>query len=52
VFGDVAAANAPLAASGLLGAFIGPFVGIVHGKWLGPMKRKRRPAELSEVGPH
>ena len=49
---DVAAANASLSATGLLGAFVGPFVGIAHGKWLGPIKRRRRPAELREAGPN
>jgi hypothetical protein len=43
--------DAPVAGSGLLGAFFGPFVGIVHGKWLGPMKKRRRPLELSQGVP-
>jgi glycerol uptake facilitator-like aquaporin len=45
--GDVANSDAPVAGCGLVGAFFGPFIGIVRGKWLGPMKRKRRAPELS-----
>src|SRR5262245_26148653 len=26
---------------GLLGAFVGPFIGLVHAKWVGPVKKKR-----------
>jgi uncharacterized protein YqgC (DUF456 family) len=49
--GDVANQGAPVSASGLLGAFFGPFIGILHGKWLGPLKKKRRPAEPSQDVP-
>jgi len=49
--GDVANSDAPVAGSGLLGAFFGPFIGILHGKWCGPIKRRRRPLELSEGAP-
>ena len=48
---NVANLDAPVAGSGLLGAFFGPFIGIVHGKWLGPMKKRRRPLELSHGAP-
>jgi hypothetical protein len=49
--GYVANSDAPVAGSGLLGAFFGPFIGILHGKWRGPIKRRRRPLELSEGAP-
>jgi hypothetical protein len=46
--GDVANQGASVSVTGLLGAFFGPFIGIAHGKWLGPVKRRRRPPELPQ----
>jgi glycerol uptake facilitator-like aquaporin len=46
--GNVANSDAPVAGSGLLAAFFGPFIGIVRGKWLGPTKKRRRPLDLSQ----
>jgi glycerol uptake facilitator-like aquaporin len=46
--GEVANPDAQTAACGLLGAFVGPFIGILHGKWLGPLRKRRRPPELGE----
>lgn len=39
----------PILAAGLLGAFFGPFVGMLRAKWLGPARRERRRASLREV---
>jgi len=45
---EAADPDASVAGFGLLGAFLGPFIGILHGKWLGPHKKRRRPPELGE----
>jgi len=46
--GQAADPDAPVTGCGLLGAFLGPFIGVLHGKWLGPHKKRRRPPELEE----
>ena len=46
--GQAADPDALVAGIGLLGAFLGPFIGVLHGKWLGPHKKRRRPPELGE----
>ena len=45
---EAADPDASVAGFGLFGAFLGPFIGILHGKWLGPHKKRRRPPELGE----
>ena len=49
--GTIANPDAAVSAGGLLGSFLGPFVGILHGKWLGPVRKKRRPADLLQSLP-
>ena len=50
--GNLAKTATPVGVSGVLGAFFGPFIGILRGKWLGPVKKKRRSAELSQGASH
>jgi hypothetical protein len=49
--GAIANPNAAVSAGGLLGSFLGPFVGITYGKWLGPLRKKRRPADMWQSVP-
>jgi|SRR6185295_7859820 hypothetical protein len=49
--GNAADAGSPVAAGGLLGAFLGPFIGVARAKWLGPVKKKRRAPGVSEIIP-
>ena len=52
---SVAAATINLRGSvsgeGLLGSFVGPFIGIGHAKWLGPVKKKRRFPDAPQAAP-
>jgi hypothetical protein len=40
-----------VSAKGIVGAFVGPFVGILYGRWLGPEKKKRRPLDVAHMAP-
>jgi hypothetical protein len=46
--GEGADPNASVGASGLLGSFLGPFIGIVHAKLAGPVRKRRRMPDLSD----
>lgn len=46
--GEFAGADGSLGASGLLGSFLGPFIGIVHAKLAGPVRKRRRTPDLSQ----
>jgi len=46
--GEVAGPNGSVGASGLLGSFLGPFIGIVHAKLAGPVRKRRRIPDLSD----
>jgi hypothetical protein len=45
--GEVAGPNGSVGASALLGCFLGPFIGIVHAKLAGPVRKRRRIPDLS-----
>jgi len=41
--------SASVSAEGIVGAFAGPFIGILYGRWLGPEKKKRRPLDVAQM---
>jgi multisubunit Na+/H+ antiporter MnhB subunit len=40
-----------VSAEGIVGAFVGPFIGILYGRWVRPEKKKRRPLDVAHVAP-
>ena len=52
---SIAAAARPgasVSAQGFLGAFVGPFIGILYGKWVRAEKKKRRrPLDVAQIAP-
>jgi hypothetical protein len=41
--------GASVSAKGVFGAFVGPFIGILYGKWARPAKKKRRPPDIAQI---
>jgi membrane associated rhomboid family serine protease len=38
-----------VSAEGIVGAFVGPFIGILYGRWVRPEKKKRRPIDIAQM---
>ena len=52
MLGPWAGEEAPIALAGMLAAFVGPFVGIAHGKLLAPARRSARRAGMEWRAAH
>jgi hypothetical protein len=41
--------SASVSAEGIVGAFVGPFIGILYGRWVRPEKKRRRPHDVAQM---